>query len=353
MKSTVKTFLFLFLISFSAVAGTKIKFFKANNSSIQYVGRIDFSNKAMPKFWAPGVYLQATFEGKKCEVLINDEVKDPKLHNYITIVVDGGIPKRIQLKDKQNTVLVGDNFSAGKHTVLICKATEASIGYLEFVGIKCNKLLKPVPLPQRTIEFIGDSITCGFGADLTIPCGTNEWYDEHNAYLAYGPTTARALNAQWHLTAVSGIGLIHSYGGAPLLMPATFDKISLQEDSIKYNFNCYQPDVVSICLGQNDGIQDSVAFTSAYVKFINRLRTIYPKSTILCLTSPMADRKLNIVLQKYIAAVVAKALEKNNNVYKYFFSKQFSGGCGGHPDLAEHKVMASEVTNYIKQIKNW
>lgn len=353
MKITFKISLFLLLISVSTFGGTKLKFYKASNSKIQYVGRIDFSNKLAPKFWAPGVYIQATFEGKRCEVLINDEVKDPKIHNYISIVVDGGTPKRMQLNEKTNTILIGDDLSEGKHTVLISKATEAGIGYLEFEGISCEKLLKPEALPQRTIEFIGDSITCGFGADLTIPCGTKDWYDEHNAYLAYGPTTARALNAQFHLTSVSGIGMIHSYGGAPLLMPKVFDKINLRDDTIAYNFSKFQPDVVSVCLGQNDGIQDSLAFTSAYLKFVKRLRSVYPKATILCLNSPMADGKLNVVLQKYITAIVAKEKETDAHVYKYFFSKQFSGGCSGHPDLAQHKQMADEVTAYIKQIKQW
>ncbi|MBC7419076.1 MAG: SGNH/GDSL hydrolase family protein [Pedobacter sp.] len=353
MKSTIKTFLFLLLISFSAFAGTKLKFFKANDVRIQYVGRIDFSNSMAPKFWASGVYVQATFEGTHCDVVLNDEVLNGNSHNYISIIVDGGTAKRLQLKDKSNTILVGENLTDGKHTVLICKATEAGIGYLEFIGIKCENLLKPKPLPQRKIEFIGNSITCGMGADLTIPCQTKDWYDQHDAYLAYGPITARALNAQWHLTSVSGIGLIHSYGGAPLLMPEVFDKIDFRSDSIRYNYNDYQPDVVTICLGQNDGIQDSVAFTSAYVKFVNRLRSVYPKATILCLNSPMADEKLNPVLQKYITAVVAKENQSDKNVYKYFYSKRFSGGCGGHPNLAQHKQMATEVTKYIRQIKNW
>ncbi|MGY3053504.1 lysophospholipase L1-like esterase [Pedobacter sp. UYEF25] len=353
MKNSIKISLLLFFISFSALAGSKLKVFKANDTRIQYVGRIDFSNAMAPRFWASGVYVQATFEGKKCEIILNDEVLNGNSHNYISIIVDGGIPKRIQLKDKRNSILIGENLTPGKHTILICKATEAGVGYLEFIALKCEKLLKPKPLPPRKIEFIGNSITCGMGADLTIPCKTKDWYDQHNAYLAYGPTTARALNAQWHLTSVSGIGLIHSYGGAPLLMPEVFDKIDFRTDSIIFNFNSYQPDVVTICLGQNDGIQDSVAFTSAYVKFITRLRSLYPKTTILCLNSPMADEKLNIVLQRYISTVVAKENQSDKNVYKYFYTKRFSSGCDGHPDLAQHREMAREVTEYIKQIKNW
>jgi len=91
--------------------------------------------------------------------------------------------------------------------LVICKNTEANIGYLELAGIRCRQLVKPAPKPARKIEFIGNSITCGTGSDLSvIPCGKELWEDQHNAYLSYGPITARAVNAQYHLSAVSVSG---------------------------------------------------------------------------------------------------------------------------------------------------
>src|SRR5690606_17269343 len=117
------------------------------------------------------------------------------------------------------------------------------------------------------IEFIGNSITCGMGNDASaIACNTREWYDQHNAYMAYGPLTARKLNARWQLTAESGIGLIHSCCNKKTTMPQVFDKINVADDTIAWDFSRYQPDVVTVCLGQNDGIQDSTAFCNAYVQ---------------------------------------------------------------------------------------
>jgi hypothetical protein len=52
--------------------------------------------------------------------------------------------------------------------------------------------------------------------------------------------------------------------------------------------------------------------------------------------------------------VVTKLREKGNNkVFKYFFSKQYHHGCGGHPDLEEHKLIADELTQFLKKVENW
>ncbi|RYE16974.1 MAG: acetyl xylan esterase, partial [Sphingobacteriaceae bacterium] len=205
------------------------------------------------------------------------------------------------------------------------------------------------------IEYIGDSITCGTGSDLsTVDCDKGQWYDQHNAYMSYGPTSARSLNAQWVLSSVSGIGLIHSCCDMKLLMPQVFDKVNQRQDTIKWNFSRYQPDVVTICLGQNDGVQDSAKFTNAYISFIKNIRSHYPAASIVCLTSPMGDFTLTKALKNYLTGIV-NAVNKSGdkNVSKYFFSKRFMHGCGTHPDLAEHQVMAMEVASYIKKLKKW
>ena len=81
-------------------------------------------------------------------------------------------------------------------------------------------------------------------------------------------------------------------------MPQVFDKINMRSDSIAWVFNRYIPDVVTICLGQNDGIQDSTVFCTNYINFIKQVRQQYKKANIVCLTSPMADEKLVAVLKK-------------------------------------------------------
>jgi lysophospholipase L1-like esterase len=328
--------------------------FKANDPKFIYTGRIDFTDPEKPKFWSPGVYIEARFKGTTCQVLINDEALNGSNHNYIEIVIDGK-PSRIQAKQKNNTITIASGLADTEHTLLICKDTESGIGYLEFVGIKCERLLSAPKKPKRKIEYIGDSITAGTGMDLSeIPCDKGQWYDQHNAYMSYGPQTSRALNAQWQLTAVAGIGLVHSCCNMGILMPQVFDKMILRDNKMAWDFKRYQPDVVTICLGQNDGKQDSVKWCSAYVGFIHMVRSRYAKADIVCLTSPMADPVLAAVQKRYLTGIVeAINNEGDKKVNKFFFSRGFNSGCGGHPDLNEHGLIAAELTGYLKQLKGW
>ena len=130
--------------------------------------------------------------------------------------------------------------------------------------------------------------------------------------MSYGPLTSRSLHAQWQLSAVSGIGMIHSCCNMTITMPQVFDKINMRDDSIAWNFKLYTPDVVTICLGQNDGIQDSATFCNAYIHFIQTIRKKYAKADIICLTSPMGDTSLTAVLKNYLNSIVT-ALNKRGD----------------------------------------
>jgi len=358
---TTVFFIICFLQSFAQSFEVKIdsinkddkNFFVADHPSIQYTGRIDFSNTELPRMWSPGVYISMQFRGTSITALIKDQELWGKNHNYLEIVVDGD-KKRIQTKGKTNYITLS-NCGAGFHQLTICKNTESNIGYIEFGGVYCDYLLKPLPRPKHKIEFIGNSITCGASSDMSdIPCGKGVWQDQHNAYMAYGPVTARALNAQWHLSSVSGIGLIHSCCNLDITMPPVFDKIEMRGDSIPWDFKKYQPDVVTVCLGQNDGIQDSATFCKAYIDFINRLRGYYPKAQLVLLTSPMADEKLKAVLKMQILAVIDYFKnEKDKKVSYYFFPRSYNGGCDYHPSLEEHQLIAAELTSYLKKLMRW
>lgn len=193
------------------------------------------------------------------------------------------------------------------------------------------------------------------GSDASaIPCGKGTWSDQHNAYESYGALTARALKSQYHLSAVSGIGLMHSCCNMNVIMPKVFDKVSMRNDTIAWNFAKYQPNVVTVCLGQNDGIQDSTIFCNNYIAFIKQLRSYYPQATIICLTSPMANKKLAGFMKNMLLSVVSKVKSAGDKkIDTYLFSQQYSNGCDSHPSLAEHKLIAAELTAFIKKKMKW
>lgn len=331
-----------------------LSFFRADHSFIQYTGRIDFSNPKLPRFWQPGVYVTISFKGTYCDVIVNDEVLWGKNQNYLEVVLDGK-PLRLQTKGKTDTIIAGRNLPNGKHTLVVCKNTEANIGYLEVAGFRCEELIEPPVMPTRKIECFGNSITCGTGSDVSaIPCGKGLWQDQHNAYMSYGAIAARSLNAQYHLSSVSGVGLIHSCCNMEITMPQVFDKVNMRSNSIGWDFNKYQPDVVTICLGQNDGVQDTAIFCAKYISFVETLRGYYPNAVFVLLSSPMADETIKTFMKKTLATVEWELRKKGDrNVYTYFFSRSYTAGCDYHPSLDEHTLIAGELTGAIKKIMNW
>ncbi|MBV4358425.1 SGNH/GDSL hydrolase family protein [Pinibacter aurantiacus] len=341
-------------LSYSLMAQEKLNYFPALDSNIQYFGRTVLSETKDVRCWAAGVYMQARFTGNTIKLLISDQVQYGQNHNFVEVVLDNQPAKRIRLKTEIDTL----SFTlpkAKEHSVTVYKDTEAGIGYLDFCGVQCSSLLPLNKVPARKMEFIGNSITCGAGSDLsTAPCGQGAWYDQNNAYLSYGSLTARKLNAQFQLSSVSGIGLLHSCCNMSITMPQVYNKVNMRDDSLAWNFQNYQPDVVTVSLGQNDGIQDSLTFCTAYIIFLGQLRNYYPNAEFVCLNSPMADADLDRVLKSYVNFIVNFMHKRGDaKVHSFFFSKQFHNGCGGHPDLKEHEQMAAELTGFVKGVMHW
>ena len=346
-------FVFFFLTATGkTLPGSSLHFFAADDPLIQYFGRVDFTNPLRPRFWQPGTYLDARFQGTSCGFIVGDQMQGDN-HNYLEIEVDDTLLYRLKLQRSTDTILVVKGLGDGPHKILICKSTETICGWLQFEGFLCRKLLSPPERPRRKMEFIGNSITCGARSDTReFSCTEGQWFDESNAYQSYGPITARTLGAQWVISAYSGIGLIHSCCGIPITMPEIYGKTD--QHNLDWDFSRYQPDVITICLGQNDGIQDSTLFCGAYVNFIHQVRTANPHAVIICLSSPMADSILAPVLKRYITGVV-RFLQASGekDIHSFFFSKRYYHSCYDHPNLEEHKEIAAELSPFIRSIMDW
>jgi len=112
--------------------------------------------------------------------------------------------------------------------------------------------------------------------------------------------------------------------------------------------------VVTVALGQNDGIQDSTAFCSRYVEFVQTLRTHYPDAEIVLLTSPMGNEELTAVLKNYLTSVRNSVHARgDSNVHTFFFSGRYNNGCDNHPDLAQHQEIAAELSEFLSNLMGW
>jgi lysophospholipase L1-like esterase len=336
-----------------------------DSKEIYYSGRIDFSDPQAPKLISAGAYIKIKFQGSFCKVLLTNQFNDPA-YNYISIELDGKYQGRKRVSEGMHEYLLAENLGDGQHTILLCKATEAATGYLEFRGIHCAGILPLDEIPERKIEYIGNSITCGAEMDTSYyPCNSDQYHDRHNAYLAYGPSLARELNADWVLSSVSGMGLIRNWNDEGPAFPEFYDYLYLNNDtSVLWEPDSYDPQLVTLCLGTNDNSEgdgsydrqplDSTRFIKAYIDFVGRIRKRYPDAMICLLTSPVFDGETRERFTRYQSETVAHFQDKGDrNLYSFTFSGHYNHGCTGHPSVEDHKNMKNELLPFIKQLMNW
>lgn len=245
----------------------------------------------------------------------------------------------------------------------IFKTSEAATGNLIFHGIEAKNLLEPPVKRQKTIEFIGNSITCGAQSDTSeVSCGEGFYHDQHNAYLAYGPRLARALEADFFLSSVSGIGMYRNWNDENILepiMPQVYENLYLDLNTDKrYSFES-KPDIVSICLGTNDmsggnGIKERKKFnrekfTENYISFIDKIYKHYPECQIILLNPPVLPPENKQILFSCLEDV-KKYFKGKNEIVLFDFDGIEGRGCTGHPSVEDQANMSQQLLPVFKEL---
>lgn len=326
--------------------------FNAAQAEFSYSGRNEKINDSTQALISPAARVVFTASGDSVTVFVG---ANGESHDFVVVEINGNYIDRFQVQtDSVNRISVALPKEKGNE-IGIYKATEASNGAILFYGAEAEKIGQFTPKTGAEIEFIGDSITCGFGADIEdIPCNTGTWYDQHNAYLAYGPMAARALNAGYRLSSVSGMGMYRNWNDED--QPVIGDVYSTTyldgNKAKKWGFKGKTPDLVSICLGTNDLSEgdgekeresfDPEKYTSEYIAFVQGVLDNYPKTKLALLTSPMVSGENADVLLKCLQDVKSH-FDNGHTVAIFEFAPMTPGGCGSHPDLADHKVMVEQL----------
>ena len=324
-------------------------------------GRFRLTDERNLELISSAVHFGFSFEGAECRIFAS--LSDANAHNYLQYEMDGSYQKRIKIQGGSNEPILLTASNGGRHTVWIYKATEAHTGPIFIQKIEGNSL-QIIPNPALPlIEFIGNSITCGAAADPSeVPCGTGVYHDQHNAYYAYGPRVGRSLGTNYILSSVSGIGIYRNWNSDGPTMPQVYEKTDFQNSNPeRWNFSNYNPQIVSIALGTNDfsngdGIRarlpfDSATFTNNYLQFIKLVKSKYPNARIALLSSPMVGGNNRVHLQNILTTIKEKtdaAYPTNKPVALYFFKPMQARGCGGHPNIEDHGLLAEELLPFFK-----
>ena len=286
--------------------------------------------------------------------------------NSVLLTVDGVSTEILNVSGTSIKTPAG--LKRGKHSVELRKRSEANFGSI-FVGnvTTDGTFGRDVKFPRK-IEYIGDSITVGYGLDGTFPCTNTAAltdFSETYAYLA-----AKSLKVEFDAIAWSGRGLIRNtaYGspGGPV-MPEIWTRYGANDPDNSYTFpRSETPDAVVIALGTNDFSVDNGnrptldrgQFTTAMVSFLRTIETHYPKAQFFLLQSPMISDGYPAGETQWSdqrkAFESAAAQVNSTKVHFIGWNPQGSSvGCDYHPNAATNAAEAPIVASAIAKALGW
>ena len=332
----------------------------ADHPYIEYIGRFDHSDPKNVAYDWPGVYLCASFEGTSCSIRLKDTL------NEYSVIVDQHAPRLLRADSLVSVYPVASGLSNSvPHAIMIQKRSETFVGKAVFSGFvldKSCKLLPPPKRPDRRMEFIGNSITCGYGVEGDNS-GCHFSVETENANMSYAAMTARALNADYSLVAHSGRGVVRNYGDSNKVsvdpMPSLYDRICFSDSIKKWNYSSWIPQAVVINLGTNDfstqPFPDKAVFQEAYQRLIHRVRALYPGVTIFCVCGPMIGEPC----WSYIQEVVEWEQKRKRDKDVFFVGidrnvlADTDWGCDMHPNIFGMSKMTGILASAMKLRMNW
>lgn len=287
------------------------------------------------------------------------------------IYVDGERVEDIMMDDAEKTVKL--DLNEGEKTVSVIKLSEcsSSIVGIKSIEVYADSNIKPTAEKELKIEFVGDSITCGYGVD-------DEDRDHHfststeDATRAYAYKTAQLLNADYSLVSFSGHGIISSYTGDGTinesgLVPNFYDKLGrcydrsnvLDPETIKWDFESFVPDIIVINLGTNDNsyvkgdAEKANAYKEEYIEFLKDIRKHNPDAQIVCTLGAMgAD--LYPTIEKVVSEYSAETGDKNVFSFKLGKIRADEEGYAAdwHPTEKTHERCANEMAQFLATINS-
>lgn len=339
-------------------------FISASNELIQYRGRTFKSGDNMQFDWS-GTTIVTKVSGKFLSIRLSSnywQTDQPQ----IDVFVDKAYQGRLNLTSTATDYVLVKRTTESVFDVILAKSTEAAGGITTVFGFHTDGEMQSPPLPpSRRIEFIGDSITVGYGCDGVPPCDDPpSWsmsYEDN--YHAWGSVMARSLQAEARTVAWSGRGLCAGWdtpfgqdnNTAPLYYKRVLGSVY---DSI-WNFSQWIPDAVVIKLGCNDFNPSNPPrpteeqWMDTFVSFAHTITLNYQKTDIPIFGAcgPLCNSTCNTVKQ-------AIDLAKSKNINAYFLDQQIyyppsHQGCQDHPNVIGHASIATVSLPQVKKVLGW
>ena len=319
------------------------KFFKCEGRRYVNNGRL-FLN-------ASGALLKGRFRGSELSLTLFSEPVVKGRNTYIRLTLDG---RRRRVRLPVGEKVLSFTFPAGEHTFEVVKLNESESNSLALSSALTDGEFLPVTEEKKIkIEFIGDSITTGYGvraksADEEYTTATQD------VTLAYSYLTARALNAEMEICAASGWGMYKSKY-AEHALPDFYANIDLTRNRERWDFS-FRPDVIVLALGTNDFSyladlsgekreKEYTALTRKSVAFIKELLKRAPVVWVYGFSGSESQKGLPAFMEE----VRRELPSPNFYTLQVKDSHSLNDICAGHPGRRTHKLAAERLVRFIKK----
>ncbi len=295
-----------------------------------------------------GAGFELRFIGRKLSILLEDS------GNWHTLDVDGLVRDPLITAQGRHEYQVVDEADSREHIVRLTRRTEALFGPTRLLELRVSGvMLKPAGARKTHLEFVGDSITAGYGnlgSDPSCKFGPEtENYEE-----AYPALVARALDAEATTVAWSGRGIVRNYADEPGdTMPDLYERTLPETKDSRWN-GAQAADVVVVNLGTNDFSTkphpELSTFAHAYAQLLARIRARNPEAYILCLLGPLLAGEGKIRAREGIERALETRRRAGDGRVEMLLLKtpNVNPGCDYHPSRATHASIAAEVVMALR-----
>ncbi|SFR96815.1 GDSL-type esterase/lipase family protein [Anaeromicropila populeti] len=318
--------------------------------------------------------IEFTFTGTKASVTVKTSyTEDTTNQARIGIFVNGALVMDDMIDEMEKTYTFFQNATSKAVSVRIIKLSESPFIPLAISNISVTSTADIQPEQEKThkIEFIGDSITCGYGVDDENIYGGFKTATE-NGSKTYAYKTAAALNADYSIIAASGFGIISGYTSGAINSTQTippyyndlgFSWYSFADGSnptnMEWDFNQFQPDAVVINLGTNDNSYcgtnalRKAEFVEGYIAFLKQIRAKNPDAMIFC-TLGIMGQELYPQIQEAVLQYTAETNDTRVTCMQFDVQAMSDGICvDWHPSEKTHTKAADLLTDYIGYVMGW
>lgn len=315
-------------------------------ADVHFIGRYDTTGT--PRATWSGSSVLARFTGSAVAARL-----DGAADLWFEIVIDGASVGRLVTTGGEQLYPLASGLSGAEHEVEIVRRNEGFFGELSFLGFEVTDgEIVPSEWPYaHRIEFIGDSLTCGYGIE-----GPNAECDfagdTESAYSTYAMAASRELDAAAHVICYSGKGVHQNYGGdtnepMPVLYPRTFTGSA----NPTWEPSEFSADVVVVNLGTNDfsAALDEGAFVADYVTLLETARARHPSAYLLAITWAHWGGNNEALVEEAVAAFD----DPDSGTLQFSIDPADGLGCDYHTNMITNAKLGALLRDTLKSRLSW